>query len=79
MLAVAAYNGGLANVDRWVVAGRRPGRQLTTATIPFPETRAYVERVLSAQQDYRNELSAGARPRVDWLAQHLGRRSGSLR
>ena len=27
--------------------------QLTIATIPFPETREYVQRVLSAQQDYR--------------------------
>jgi soluble lytic murein transglycosylase-like protein len=26
---------------------------LTVNAIPFPETRAYVERVLSAQQDYR--------------------------
>jgi soluble lytic murein transglycosylase len=53
MLALAAYNGGLANVDRWVSAADGVGRQLTTATIPFPETRAYVERVLAAQQDYR--------------------------
>jgi soluble lytic murein transglycosylase len=55
MLALAAYNGGLANVDRWVSEADGSGRQLTTATIPFPETRAYVERVLSAQQDYRSE------------------------
>jgi peptidoglycan lytic transglycosylase len=53
MLAVAAYNGGLANVDRWVAQARTQDRQLTVAAIPFPETRAYVERVLSAQRDYR--------------------------
>jgi soluble lytic murein transglycosylase len=53
MLAVAAYNGGLANVDRWVAQARAHGRELTIAAIPFPETRAYVERVLSAQRDYR--------------------------
>lgn len=53
MLAVAAYNGGLANVDNWVARARAKGRHLTVATIPFPETRAYVQRVLSAQQDYR--------------------------
>ncbi len=53
MLAVAAYNGGLANVDRWVAQAHAQGRQLTIAAIPFPETRAYVERVLSAQRDYR--------------------------
>src|SRR3954453_3430982 len=54
MLAVAAYNAGLANVDRWVARARAQGGQLTVATIPFPETRAYVERVLGAQQDYRS-------------------------
>jgi soluble lytic murein transglycosylase len=54
MLAVAAYNGGLANVDRWVARARAKGGHLTVAAIPFPETRAYVERVLGAQQDYRD-------------------------
>ena len=54
MLAVAAYNGGLANVDRWVAQARAQGGHLTVAAIPFPETRAYVERVLAAQQDYRD-------------------------
>jgi soluble lytic murein transglycosylase len=54
MQAVAAYNAGLANVDRWVARARAQGEQLTVAKIPFPETRAYVERVLSAQQDYRS-------------------------
>jgi soluble lytic murein transglycosylase len=54
MLAVAAYNGGLANVDRWVARARAQGGHLTVAAIPFPETRAYVERVLGAQQDYRD-------------------------
>jgi soluble lytic murein transglycosylase len=53
MLAVAAYKGGLANVDSWVARARAQGGQLTIATIPFPETREYVQRVLSAQQDYR--------------------------
>jgi len=54
MLAVAAYNAGLANVDRWVAAAKAKGGHLTVATIPFPETRAYVERVQSAQRDYRS-------------------------
>jgi soluble lytic murein transglycosylase len=54
MLAVAAYNGGLANVDRWVARARAAGGSLTVSAIPFPETREYVQRVLSAQQDYRS-------------------------
>ena len=53
MLAVAAYNAGLANVDSWVAEANAAGRQLTVAAIPFPETRAYVERVLGAQHEYR--------------------------
>ena len=53
MLAVAAYNGGLANVDSWVTRANAAGRALTVAAIPFAETRDYVQRVLQAQQAYR--------------------------
>jgi soluble lytic murein transglycosylase len=53
MLAVAAYNGGLANVDRWVARAREAGGSLTVGAIPFPETREYVQKVLEAQQRYR--------------------------
>lgn len=53
MLALAAYNGGETNVDRWLARARSDGTQLTVQGIPFPQTRAYVERVLQAQQDYR--------------------------
>jgi len=54
MLAVAAYNGGLANVDSWVAQANAAGRSLTVEAIPFPETRAYVQRVLEAQREYRS-------------------------
>src|SRR5690242_13638594 len=53
LLALAAYNGGITNVDRWVADARQHGRELTVEAIPFPETREYVQRVLSAQQEYR--------------------------
>jgi soluble lytic murein transglycosylase len=53
MLAVAAYNAGLANVDKWVAKAHAEGRQLTVSAIPFPQTRAYVQRVLQAQRAYR--------------------------
>jgi soluble lytic murein transglycosylase len=53
MLAVAAYNAGLTNVDEWVAHARAAGGELTEAEIPFPETREYVHRVLSAQRAYR--------------------------
>ena len=53
MLAVAAYNAGLTNVDRWVSDARTNGQPLSEAAIPFPETREYVQRVLGAEADYR--------------------------
>jgi len=58
MLAVAAYNGGLANVDRWIAQARTQGHALTIDEIPFPETRAYVERVLQKQRDYRHQYAS---------------------
>ncbi|MGH3266914.1 MAG: lytic transglycosylase domain-containing protein, partial [Trebonia sp.] len=53
LLALAAYNGGEANVDRWVSEARSHGRALRISDIPFPETEAYVQRVLTAQRQYR--------------------------
>ena len=53
MLALAAYNGGESNVDRWLAEARAQGRPLTINEIPFPQTQAYVEKVLRAQQQYR--------------------------
>jgi len=53
MLAVAAYNGGLANVDSWLSQARAEGHPFEASAIPFAETREYVRRVLSAQRDYR--------------------------
>ncbi len=48
--ALAAYNGGVANVDHWVA---RADGNLTVDAIPFPETRSYVQKVLNAQGAYR--------------------------
>jgi soluble lytic murein transglycosylase len=56
-LALAAYNGGESNVDRWVADARAAGRALTVADIPFPETRAYVERVLHAEGQYKRKYA----------------------
>lgn len=53
MLAVAAYNGGLANVDAWVARASADGTRLTVSDIPFAETREYVRRVLAAQRTYQ--------------------------
>jgi soluble lytic murein transglycosylase len=52
-LAVAAYNAGTGNVDGWIA--RDPG--LRAREIPFPETRAYVVKVLDARGAYRTEYA----------------------
>jgi soluble lytic murein transglycosylase len=49
--ALAAYNAGPGNADRW------GGSDLTVAGIPFPETRAYVEDVLDKQRAYREKYA----------------------
>jgi peptidoglycan lytic transglycosylase len=57
VLAVAAYNAGETNVDRWIVRAGRRGKAFRAKDIPFPETRAYVDRVLQAESDYRHDYS----------------------
>ncbi|MFN8163032.1 MAG: lytic transglycosylase domain-containing protein [Solirubrobacterales bacterium] len=49
--ALAAYNAGPANAERW------GGSDLTVDAIPFPETRAYVEEVLDKRQAYREKYA----------------------
>src|SRR5437764_6337942 len=58
MLALAAYNGGETNVNRWLASARGQGRTLTVQDIPFPQTRAYVEKVLGAERDYRRTYAS---------------------
>ncbi len=49
--ALAAYNAGPGNADKWGGSG------LSVGDIPFPETRAYVEEVLGKQREYRREYA----------------------
>jgi len=58
VLALAAYNGGMGNVDRWVQEAGAQGHRLRVSDIPFPETRAYVQRVLDARRRYRRTYPA---------------------
>ena len=58
VLALAAYNAGESNVDGWVAAARAHGAQLTVDEIPFPETKAYVAKVLKAEHDYRTSYAS---------------------
>ena len=72
--ALAGYNAGPGNADKWGGAG------LTVEDIPFPETRAYVEQVLEKRDEYRHKYAKelgygerrGSRPRVAALALAVG-------
>jgi soluble lytic murein transglycosylase len=56
-LAIAAYNAGQANVDRWVARAGGPDAFDSARHIPFPETRAYVENVAATRADYREHYA----------------------
>jgi soluble lytic murein transglycosylase len=49
--ALAAYNAGPGNADKWGGSG------LNVSDIPFPETRAYVEEVLDKRREYRRKYA----------------------
>src|SRR5947209_2793358 len=51
--ALAAYNGGEANVSHWLAQARARGPRFSVRDIAFPETRAYVLPALQGQHDYR--------------------------
>jgi len=57
LLALAAYNGGETNVHRWLADARGRGQAFTIDDIPFPQTRAYVEKVMQVQQQYRQNYA----------------------
>ena len=53
-LALAAYNAGTANVDRWRQEANAEGRALVVPDdVPFPETRSYVEDALRTRDIYK--------------------------
>ncbi len=55
VLALAAYNGGEGNVDRWIAEASMSRRAFVIDQIPFAETRGYVQRVLDARTQYREK------------------------
>ena len=51
-LALAAYNAGKGNVSVWLREGRWSGKAEDIDSIPFPETRGYIERVIKTHWWY---------------------------
>ena len=51
-LALAAYNSGHKNVDRWLDDGLHKNVDDMIETIPFKETRQYVQKVVKTRDEY---------------------------
>ena len=59
-LAIAAYNAGESRVDRWLRRARSIPMDVWIETIPFKETRNYVQNVLAFEVVYRELEQRGA-------------------
>ncbi len=80
-LAVAAYNGGAGNVNKWLVANGDPRTGAIDMVdwieaIPFEETRSYVQRVLenAVIYDALNPNGDG-KPQRNHLSRYLGKKA----
>jgi len=54
LTALAAYNAGMTNVGGWLENPLHSDDGVTLASIPFPETEKYVEKIPAAQEIYKS-------------------------
>lgn len=64
VLATAAYNAGPGRVDRWLPDARLPA-DAWVDSVPFNETRGYVQRVLAAEAVFQWRMSGETRRLAD--------------
>ena len=57
VLALAAYNGGETNVNRWLAQKRAQHQRFRISNIPIAQTQAYVKEVLNKQRAYRSKYA----------------------
>lgn len=64
--AIAAYNAGYNRVDSWAPTPTRSPEEVVDwiESLPFPETRNYVQRVLENTQVYRLRLGEAPKPKA---------------
>jgi soluble lytic murein transglycosylase len=72
LMATAAYNAGPSRAKRWAAAQPMDG-EIYAETIPFTETRGYVQKVMANAYFYAQQLGT----RVQTLKQRMGIISGS--
>ncbi len=58
-LALAAYNGGVGNVDKWIDQGILDKVNPDISKIPFDETRQYVTKVMANYEVYKTFYKDG--------------------
>ncbi|WP_044565477.1 lytic transglycosylase domain-containing protein [Anaerococcus provencensis] len=58
-LALAAYNGGVGNVDKWIDQGILDKENPDISKIPFDETRQYVIKVMANYEVYKTFYKDG--------------------
>lgn len=61
VVALAAYNAGRGNVRKWLETSTWSGSPEDILSIPFPETRRYVERILATWGWYRRIYGSPSR------------------
>ncbi len=64
VLALAAYNAGQARVKRWIPGNRRVEADLWAETIPFKETRNYIQNIMVFTPIYEQHLGRPLTPLV---------------
>lgn len=64
-VALAAYNGGMGNVDKWLDDKRYSPDGISLDYIPFKETREYVKRVKNERIVYEKMTQAEAKIRKE--------------
>lgn len=57
-IALAAYNAGRGNVDRWLADGTWSGAADSASDVPFRETEDFIKRVMKAWEAYERTYGA---------------------